>query len=115
MGANEQQRRHTALTEARTMPNLFERLSKNRPAPVEEAKQPDYAQKMLNFVLRWPRPSISTADMMTYGPKPRQNAEEVLKLATILEKQGWLTPKSDQHHWDITRRPIVHPKLITAR
>jgi len=72
---------------------------------------------MLDFILRWPRPSIATTDLMTYGPKPRQNAEETLKLATLLEKQGWLTkkdtPKKNMLHWDITRRPIVHPELTT--
>ena len=96
--------------------NLFERLSKGRPPPAEEnTKQPDLAQRMLNFLLRWPHPSISTSDMMIYGPRPKQNAEGVLKLATILEKHGWLTPKStpkkNMRHWNIVRRPIVHPTL----
>ena len=103
------------------MPNIFDRLAKGRPAVLAEEKaKPDHAQKMLDWILnKWPRPSVSTSDLMTYGPKPRQNAEETLKLATILEKQGWLTPKSmprkDQHHWNIPRRPIVHPKLTSAR
>jgi hypothetical protein len=78
------------------------------------------AQKMLDFVLRWPRPSIATTDLMTYGPKPRQNAEETLRLATILEKHGWLAPKKmprkDQHHWNIIRQhPTVRPELTSAR
>ena len=85
-----------------------------KPAP---AKQ-DHAQRMLDFILRWPRESISTSDLMTYGPRPKQNAEGVLKLATILEKYGWLTPKStprkDMRHWNICRKPFVHPKLTTA-
>jgi hypothetical protein len=55
--------------------------------------------------------------MMTYGPRPKKNAEEMLKLATVLERHGWLTPKStprkDMHHWNIVRHPIVHPKLTT--
>ena len=96
---------------------IFERLSKNRPAPINEAQRPDYAQRMLDFILRWPRESISTSDLMTYGPRPKKNAEEMLKLATILERHGWLTrkstPRKDMHHWTITRRPIIHPKLTT--
>jgi hypothetical protein len=95
--------------------NLFERLAaKGRPVE-EKTSQPDLAQRMLDFLLRWPRPSISTSDMMIYGPRPKQNAEGVLKLATILEKHGWLTPKStpkkNMRHWNIVRRPIVHPTL----
>jgi|SRR6516225_8584905 len=97
---------------------IFERLSKNRPAPINEAQRPDYAQRMLDFILRWPRPSIATTDLMTYGPNPRQNAEETLKLATLLERQGWLTkkdmPKKNMKHWTINRKPFVHPKLTTA-
>jgi hypothetical protein len=56
---------------------------------------------------------------MTYGPRPKKNAEEVLKLAMVLERHGWLTPKStprkDMHHWNIVRQhPVVHPKLTTT-
>jgi hypothetical protein len=102
------------------VPTIFEKLAKHRPSPVKEkTNQPDHAQRMLDFLLRWPRPSISVPEMMTYGPKPRKNAEETLKLASILERQGWLTPKKmprkDMRHWDITRRPVVHPKLTTAQ
>jgi hypothetical protein len=84
-------------------------------APKTHPQQPDHAQKMLDFILRWPRESIATTDLMTYGPKPRQNAEETFKLATLLERQGWLTkksmPRKDQHHWTINRKPFVHPKI----
>jgi hypothetical protein len=96
---------------------IFERLAKNKPGPIDE--QPDHAQKMLDFILRWPRPSISVPDLMTYGPEPRKNAEETLKLATLLERHGWLarktTPRKDMHHWNIVRQhSTVHPKLTTA-
>jgi len=100
---------------------LFERLlAKNRPAPVEEKiRQPDYTQRMLDFVLRWPRESIATTDLMTYGPYPRKNAEETLRVASTLEKHGWLkpipTPRKDMHHWNIVRQHhVVHPKLTTT-
>jgi hypothetical protein len=96
---------------------IFERL--NRAPTKPEPQQPDHAQRMLDFVLRWPRPSISVPDLMTYGPEPRKNAEETLKLATILEKHGWLskkdTPKKNMRHWTINRKPFVHPKLTTAK
>jgi len=99
--------------------NIFERLNRGKPAPVEETNQPDYTQRMLDFVLQWPRPSIATTDLMTYGPRPRQNAEETLRIASILERHGWLTPiptpRKDMHHWNIVRQhPTVHPKLTTA-
>ena len=99
--------------------NLFSQLAKGRPTPVKANNQPDHAQRMLDFILRWPHPSISTTDLMTYGPKLSRNAEEVFKLATTLEKQGWLTkkdtPKKNMRHWTIQRRPFVHPKLATER
>src|SRR5262245_32159969 len=102
------------------MTTIFDRLSKGRPAPVEEkTDELDHAQRMLDFILYWPRPSISVPELMTYGPRPRKNAEEVLKSATVLERQGWLVakkmPRKDMRHWDIVRRPIIHPKLTTAR
>ena len=86
-----------------------------KPAPTKQ----DHAQRMLDFLLRWPRPSISVSEMMIYGPRPKQNAEGIHKLATILEKQGWLepkpTPKKNMRHWTINRKPFVHPKLTTAK
>jgi hypothetical protein len=100
-----------------TMASIFDRLAKSRPAPTNQ-QQPDHAQRMLDFLLRWPRQSVSTTDMMIYGPRPKKNAEEVLKLAAILEKHGWLTPKNtpkkNMRHWDIVRRqPVVRPTLDT--
>jgi|SRR5262245_3825997 len=101
------------------MSDLFDKLDARRPpAPTEEkTKQPDHIQRTLDFILRWPRESISTSDLMTYGPRPKQNAEGVLKLATTLEKYGWLTkketPKKNMRHWNIVRHPIIHPKLTT--
>jgi hypothetical protein len=91
-------------------------LNRGRPAVEEKTKQPDYTQRMLDFVLRWPRPSIATTDLMTYGPKPRKNAEETLRIASVLERHGWLrsipTKRKDQHHWNIIRQhPIVRPKF----
>jgi len=88
----------------------------DEPPPKTEPQQPDHAQRMLDFLLRWPRPSISTSDLMIYGPRPKKNAEEVLRLATILEKHGWLTkkdtPKKNMRHWNINRRqPVVRPTL----
>jgi|SRR5215472_3038703 len=99
------------------MSNLFDRLDARRPPVEQKLQQPNHAQRMLDFILRWPRSSISVSDLMTYGPRPKQNAEGVRKLATILEKQGWLTkrdtPKKNMLHWNITRRPIIHPELTT--
>jgi len=96
---------------------IFQRLAQSRPSPpTEEKTKTDAAQKMLDFILRWPRESIATTDLMIYGPRPKKNAEEVLRLATILEKHGWLskkdTPKKNMHHWNINRKqPVVRPLL----
>jgi len=74
---------------------------------------------MLDFILRWPRESISISDLLTHGPRPKKNAEEVHKLATLLERHGWLTPKEtpkkNMRHWTIVRRPLIHPKIDHRR
>ena len=101
--------------------NIFDRLAKSRPAEAAiEQPTKDPAQRLLEWLLTWPRGrSFSISDVLTYGPRPKKNAEEALKLAKILEKQGWIVPKStprkDMRHWDIVRRPIVHPKIDHRR
>jgi len=97
--------------------NLFERLAKGRPAPAEEkAKQPDHAQKMLDWLQRWPKPTVSSKEIYQYAPRSiRFDRENAIKTAEILAKHGWLAPlptrRRDRRVWQITRKLIVHPKV----
>src|SRR5262245_447849 len=97
------------------MTNLFERLAQGRPAPTEEKIKVDPAQKLLDFLLRWPKPTISRRDIRIYGPKSLRDRESAINSVEILVKHGWLIPnktrRRDMHQWQIVRRPIVHPTV----
>ena len=46
------------------MATLFDRLNKERPAPGPEAKKPHSdAQKMLDWLMRWPKPTVSACEI----------------------------------------------------
>jgi len=95
---------------------LFERLAKNRPAPTEErTKQADHAQKLLDWLQRWTKPTITTRDIHIYGPQSIRDRESTISSAKVLVDYGWLIPlkahRRDMHKWHIVRRPIVHPTV----
>jgi len=99
------------------MATLFDRLNKERPAPGPEAKKPHSdAQKMLDWLMRWPKPTVSACEIYQYGPHSiRPDRERAIKSAEVLVRHGWLTAlKTRQRNyriWEITRRPIVNPKI----
>jgi len=88
--------------------NLFDRLAKGRPAPAEEKVKVDPAQKLLDFLQRWPKTTISSRDIRIYGPKSIRDRESAIRSAQILAAHGWLVPhqtRPDRHQWEIVRRP----------
>ena len=95
--------------------NLFQRLSAGRPAPTEEKIKVDAAQKLLDFLLRWPKPTISRRDIYIYGPTCTRKREDAIKAAEFLVKTGWLVPYKTHRHdwrvWEIVRRPVIHPTI----
>src|SRR5262245_52389014 len=107
------QQRTTTMTT-----NIFERLSKGRPTPVEvtnkQTQKIQHAQRMLNWILRWPKSYIRTTELRIYGPRPRDR-ESAISAATILVEQGWLRPlptnRYDGNRWQIVRKPIIRPTL----
>jgi hypothetical protein len=102
--------------------SLFERLAKGRPAPDEAASKPprselEPAQKLLDWLQRWARPTISVREIHVYGPNSLRDRESAINSAEFLVKNGWLNPlkahRHDRRVWEIVRKPIVGPTVAT--
>ena len=103
--------------------NLFERLARGRPSPpVEKAQTPlpdpklQPAQRMLDWIQRWPGDTICTRDVWQYGPGSLRNRKSMIDAAEVLVETGWLEPAAlhryDMRKWRIIRRPpIIAPKV----
>jgi len=98
--------------------DIFERLCRGRP-PTEEVisertRELQHAQKLLDWLQRWPKPTVWTKDILIYGPRPRDR-KNTIDSTTILVEQGWLIPNKtrryDSREWQIVRKPIVCPTL----
>ena len=94
--------------------NLFERLDKGRPPPIEEAiKQSRRGsppiEKFLDWLVNhWAKTTVTAREIYTYGPNSIRNKKTTLSLAQILVEQGWLVPTKTRqyntHEWKIVRR-----------
>jgi len=95
------------------MSNLFDRLDRSRPPAEEKTEQPDPAQKLLNWLQKWRRPTITPRQIRIYGPKYFRSQERVLGTAEALVRYGWLTalkPRGkNTHEWQVVRKPVIHP------
>jgi len=98
------------------MADLFERLDQRRPEP-KSIKQPskDPAQRLLDFLQKWRKPTIRTSDILIYGPSCTRNRKSTIDATEILVQTGWLIPQktnqSNRHEWQIVRKPIISPRL----
>jgi len=84
--------------------DLFERLEKSRPPPVEKAAEPGSSpiEKPLDWLVNhWPRSTITAQKIYTYGPNCIRDKKTTLSLAQILVERGWLVP--------------LHPHNVTGR
>jgi hypothetical protein len=103
------------------MASLFERLNKGRPPPAEESKSPHKelipAQKLLDWLQRWAKNTVSTREIRIYGPKSIRDRESAINSAETLVKYGWLIPnqthRRDRRVWQIVHKSIVRP-TVTA-
>jgi hypothetical protein len=97
------------------MASLFERLDKGRPPPAMKVQKPPPAQKLLDWLQHWSKPTVSARDICIYGPNSIRDRESAIASAEILVKNGWLVPiktrRYDMHEWQIVRKPIVHPTV----
>jgi hypothetical protein len=95
---------------------LFERLG--RPPPTNKAqgnsRKLQHAQRTLDWLQRWSKPTVRPKDMRVYGPRPRDR-ESALSSAGILVEHGWLVPvktrRHDSREWQIVRKPIIRPTV----
>jgi len=98
------------------MADLFERLDRGRPEP-KLIKQPgkDPAQRLLDFLQRWRKPTIRSVDILMYGPNCTRKRDSANDATEILEKHGWLIPlptnQSNWRRWQIVRKPTVYPTI----
>jgi hypothetical protein len=100
------------------MVGLFERLAERRsPPPTKKAREPSPAQKLLDWLQRWTKPTISIRDVHIYGPGSVRDRKSAVNAAEVLVKNGWLIPmkphRYDMHKWQVVRKPIAHPIIST--
>jgi hypothetical protein len=100
--------------------NLFERLAQNRPAQTEPARKAppselEAAQKLLDFLQRWNRPTVSVRDIRIWGPRITRNRKNAIAAAEILVKNNFLVPnkpyRPHTYEWKIVRKPVIHPSV----
>jgi hypothetical protein len=111
--------RYSPRTNGRTtaVVSLFERLNRGRPPPTRKAQEPSPAQKLLDWLQHWSKPTVSARDICIYGPNAIRDRQRAIDSAEILVKNGWLVPiktrRHDMHEWQIVRKPIIHPTVAT--
>jgi hypothetical protein len=100
--------------------SIFERLRAVRPVQ-ESNKRPqkiEHAQRLLDWLQGWTKPTICAREICTYGPRPLRKREKAGSAARILVKNGWLAPipthRYDMEAWQIVRRPIIYPDCSRA-
>jgi hypothetical protein len=90
------------------MTNLFERLSKERTAPNKKAHQLEGAQKLLSWLMRWRKDTITAREIRIFGPYALRDQKRALDAAKKLVMNGWLIPlparKHHHYEWQIKRK-----------
>ena len=75
----------------------------------------DSAQRLLDFLQRWPKPTISPRDIRVYGPNSLRDKKSAVDAAETLVRNGWLVPIKTRRHseraWQIIRKLIVSPNV----
>jgi hypothetical protein len=97
--------------------NLFDRLAAGRPPTKKIISERDqkiqHAQRLLDWLQSWSKPTICAREICVYGPRPIRKREKAGNAAKILEKNGWLvripTHRYDMEAWQIVRTPILYP------
>jgi hypothetical protein len=92
----------------------IDRPEKERPV----SPKIQHAQKLLNWLQRWNKDTVSWRDIHNYGPRPIRDQKKAVDSAEILVRNGWLKRvephRYDMHKWRIVRRPpIVAPEVAT--
>src|SRR5262245_16867665 len=97
------------------MASLFERLDKGRAPTTQKAQEPSPAQRLLDWLQHWTKPTVRARENCIYGPNPLRDRKRAIDSAAILVKEGWLIPiktrRYDMCEWQIVRKPIIHPTV----
>src|SRR5215510_12986919 len=98
------------------MANLFERLGREQPTPVKtKTHKDDPAQRLLNWLQTWRKPTVRAADILIYGPRSTRKQKDADSAIEVLVRNGWLAPtktkQSNWRRWEIIHKPTVYPTL----
>jgi hypothetical protein len=91
------------------------------PPPIEEWPPPrkvDHAQRLLDWLQRWDKPTVTARDIRIFGPHSGRTRELTHSSVEILVKHGWLVPlkvnQRNRYRWRIVRkRAVVHPVVAS--
>ena len=72
--------------------SLFERLNRGRPPPTRKAQEPSPAQKLLDWLQHWSKPTVSARDICIYGPNAIRDRQRAIDSAEILVKTAGSSP-----------------------
>jgi hypothetical protein len=97
-------------------PSFFARyIDEPKKQPV--APEIQHAQRLLDWLQRWDKPTVCGRDILQYGPYSLRNPKKAIASAEILVRNGWLAPakkhRFDMHKWEIIRKPIIPTTLAT--
>jgi hypothetical protein len=88
-------------------------ISEPKPAPEVSPEQ-----RLLDWLQRWPKETLSMRDILVHGPRPLRARKVAIRSAEVLVKNGWLVPlvarRHDTHQWRVVRKPIIHPLATTV-
>jgi hypothetical protein len=91
------------------------RLNGGQPPPTKKAQEPSPAQRLLDWLQHWTKPTVRARDICIYGPNSIRDRESAIDSAAILVKEGWLIPiktrRYDMCELQVVRKPIVHPTV----
>jgi hypothetical protein len=95
--------------------SVFSQFLQNPPKPEQHAKEPSPAQRLLDFLQRWPKDTISAREITLFGPRIIRAQRSEINTAEALVKHGWLTPSRGRarncRQFRVVRRPLVHPTV----
>jgi hypothetical protein len=81
--------------------------TERRPRPARTQTPP--AQRLMAWLPRWPKATISVRDVRLYGPNSLREPKIALDAIEVLAGYGWLIPAEGRQHnskwWKIARGP----------
>jgi hypothetical protein len=90
---------------------IFDRLG--RPPHPKKTQNTSPAQRLLDWLQHWSKPTICARDICNHGPCLIRKREDAGKAAEVLVKNGWLIPtqahRRDRQVSRIVRKPTLYP------